>query len=369
MKKNDLQIMLKKMKDVYRKLQYFMKSNISSKMNYEEAIVKIESERNKDCPKFTQKNEIKVKYDLEIIIPVYNTEQYLEECIESVLTQATRYSFGITIVNDGSTDNSSKILQTYSDRENIKIIHQQNSGLSSARNSALKEINGRYIMFLDSDDKLLPDAIESLMNVAKNKNADMVAGGYEEFSEKQVLNKISMSDCVLKKEPFEIPGFACMKIFRAELVDEFCFPENFLYEDTVISKLLYYNCKNVYVVPEIIYGYRIRSGSISSTHDVKCIDTFWITKYCLEESVKRGYSLDKYTYKEYLKQCYINYLRTRYLSEELQESLFILTADMLNGHWKDTYIKGSNKFKMLDQALKRKSFKAYRYILERWELF
>lgn len=356
-------------KSIYRKFKFYKELSFQLNLKSEVARTRICDVWNKECPIFIQDNLINPKYDLEIIIPVYNTEQYLEECIESVLTQVTRYSFGITIVNDGSTDNSSKILQTYSDRENIKIIHQQNSGLSSARNSALKEINGRYIMFLDSDDKLLPNAIESLLNVAKNKNADMVAGGYEEFSEKQVLNKISMSDCVLKKEPFEIPGFACMKILRAELVDEFCFPENFLYEDTVISKLLYYNCKNVYVVPEIIYGYRIRSGSISSTHDVKCIDTFWITKYCLEESVKRGYPLDEYTYKEYLKQCYINYLRTRYLSEELQESLFILTADMLNGHWKETYIKSPNKFKMLDQALKRKSFKAYRYILERWELF
>lgn len=355
-------------KSIYRKFKFYKELSFQLNLKSEVARTRICDVWNKECPVFIQDNLINPKYDLEIIIPVYNTEQYLEECIESVLTQVTRYSFGITIVNDGSTDNSSKILQTYSDRENIKIIHQQNSGLSSARNSALKEINGRYIMFLDSDDKLLPNAIESLLNVAKNKNADMVAGGYEEFSEKQVLNKISMSDCVLKKEPFEIPGFACMKILRAELVDKFCFPENFLYEDTVISKLLYYNCKNVYVVPEIIYGYRIRSGSISSTHDVKCIDTFWITKYCLEESVKRGYPLDEYTYKEYLKQCYINYLRTRYLSEELQESLFILTADMLNGHWKDTYIKGPNKFKMLDQALKKRSYKAYCYILERWEL-
>lgn len=360
----------KEIKLIYRKLKFYKELSCKVNLNSENASRKICGAWNKECPTFVQNNETNLIYDLMIIIAVYNTGNYLEDCIQSFLSQKTKYSFCVVIVNDGSTDNSPEILKKYSELENVKIIHQDNRGFAGARNRALEEIYGKYVMFLDSDDFLMPNSIECLMDVAVKKNADIVAGGYNIFSDRGVMEMYKFGSSIRQVMPGDVPGFTCMKVIRSELLVDFCFPKGFLFEDTVLSKLVYPKCNAVYTVPDIVYNYRVRNDSISWSYNKErdCIDTFWITKYCLEESVKRGYLLDEYTYKEYLKQCYINYLRTRYLSEELQESLFILTADMINGHWKDTYIKGPNKFKMLDQALKKRSYKAYCYILERWEL-
>lgn len=360
--------MTKIMKSFYRKIQLQKRLLSQTNITYEEALQNIKDLKFKESPEFIQVNEMSSLYDLMIIIPVYNTEKYLEECLQSVVAQQTQYSFGIVIINDGSTDNSEEILERYIDKENIKVIHQHNQGLSGARNSGLKQICGQYVMFLDSDDILPPNAIQALMDVGKKYNADVVAGGYDDFSEKGIIKRNILSKDIQMISAEDIPGFACMKIFRAKLLEEFCFPEGYLFEDTVISKLIYPKCKKAYVIPDIIYMYRNRADSISHTYNINNIDTFWITKYCLEESIKRGYSLDCYTYKEYLKQAYINYLRTRYLPENIQESLFILTAEMLDKYWKNVKVKSPIKMKWLDQAIKQRSFLAYSYVLERWEL-
>ena len=101
------------------------------------------------------------KYDVQIIIPVYNVEKYLKECLDSVFNQKTQYKFCVVAINDGSPDNSRKILAEYEKYPNLKIIDQDNKGFSGARNSGLKEIDAEYIMFLDSDDILYDGAIEA----------------------------------------------------------------------------------------------------------------------------------------------------------------------------------------------------------------
>lgn len=363
-------LILKKIKSVYRNCLYYEKLFSTIDMRVEIAKENIENTWRKKYPIFSQKNVINQVYDLQIIISAYNTGVYLKECIQSFLQQKTNYTVGIVIVNDGSTDNTVEVLKEYQEYENIKIIHQENRGFSGARNRALENICGEYVMFLDSDDVLPENAIESLMKVAIGKDADIVAGGYSTFTENGLLKTYKLTNSVRQVLPEEIPGFTCMKVIRSKLLSDFCFPEGFLFEDTVLSKLVYPKCRCVYVIPDIVYNYRAREGSISLSYnkDRDCIDTFWITKYCLEESIKQGYSLDETTYKEYLKQCYINYLRTRYLSQELQESLFVLTAEILNEQWKKLRVSEPNKFKMLDKAIKKRSFAAYRYVLERWEL-
>ena len=121
---------------------------------------------------------------MQIIIPVYNVEQYIQECIESILNQETQYSYIITIVNDGSPDNSRNILKQYESLNNIIIIDQENRGFSGARNRALENIYGKYLMFVDSDDKLAEGAIEVLLNTALSYKADMVEGSMSSFNHK-----------------------------------------------------------------------------------------------------------------------------------------------------------------------------------------
>ncbi len=111
-----------------------------------------------------------------VIVPVYNVEKYLEECIESLINQ-TLTDIEIICINDGSTDNSLKILEELQKKDNrIKIINQKNSGVSSARNNGIENATGEYIGFVDSDDWIDSDYYEKLYNTAKKYNSDIAAG-------------------------------------------------------------------------------------------------------------------------------------------------------------------------------------------------
>lgn len=128
------------------------------------------------------------QYDLQIIVPAYNVEKYIKECLDSVLSQDTSFSYIVKVINDGSTDGTLKILESYQKDNRIEIICQKNKGLSGARNTGLKEINARYLMFLDSDDKLAPGAIEAFMKMAQETDADIVEGAYLKFCGAVVTN-------------------------------------------------------------------------------------------------------------------------------------------------------------------------------------
>ena len=121
--------------------------------------------------------------DVEIIVPCYNVEKYVEECISSIISQKTKYSFFVTIINDGSTDNTGKLLEKYEGQNGIKVINQQNKGFSGARNTGISQAHGRYLLFVDSDDVLLPNAVENLMFLAEKTNADVVDSGHIRFAD------------------------------------------------------------------------------------------------------------------------------------------------------------------------------------------
>ena len=110
---------------------------------------------------------------ISVIIPVYNVEKYLNECLNSVCSQ-TFENLEIILVDDGSTDDSSKICDEWSAKDSrVRVIHQLNAGLSEARNSGLKYCKGDYILYIDSDDSIEEDLVESLMNLIEKHNVDI----------------------------------------------------------------------------------------------------------------------------------------------------------------------------------------------------
>lgn len=357
---------------IYYQLEICRRLFISSGKSADTAMEELQNFWFKEYPEFEQKNQIKKQYDLMIIIPVYNMENYLNQCLDSVLNQRTQYSYCIVVVDDGSTDHSSQILEEYCGLDNIKIVHQENRGFSGARNRALEMIYGSYVMFLDSDDYLPENAIELLMGMAVKKDADIVYGGYELFSAEKILDTVTYTTECRRAEYTEVPGFTCMKVIRAEKLKNFCFPDGFLFEDTVLSKLVFPTCDIIYVIPDVVYYYRSHAKSISCQSSIRkdSIDTFWISKYCLEESVKRGHHLDEEEYVLYLHQCWVNYIRTRQFPQEIQESLFVSTSELLRNYF--DRIKGrklpSRRMRLLDRAIRKNSFSAYYYLMQRWEL-
>ena len=202
--------------------------------------------------------------EISVIIPVYNTEKYLSECLDSVLAQTFK-DIEIICVNDGSSDNSGRILEEYTKRDTrIKVITQSNQGLSAARNAGLDEAKGEWIAFLDSDDRLPPYALEVLYQIALKSLVEIVAsrsfGNVETSNFDYILHKDAFYDFVLDRKIF---SSACNKLFKASLFQNQRFTKGMLFEDWPVMTILFSQIQS-YATTEIpCYIYREDNLSIT----------------------------------------------------------------------------------------------------------
>ena len=162
------------------------------------------------CPPGTcvAENAVELDYDLQIVVPAYNVEKYIGDCLRSIAAQATHYRCLAVIVNDGSTDGTAaaidQIAANWDGQIAIEVFTQPNSGASEARNAAIRKLRGEYVMFLDGDDILPADAVESMLNAAKKTNADLLQGSWFDFFESPA--NVTRSTSYKKKECFRITG-------------------------------------------------------------------------------------------------------------------------------------------------------------------
>lgn len=204
-----------------------------------------------------------------IIVPVYNVDKYLKECLDSVVNQ-TYKNIEIIIVNDGSTDNSLKICEIYSVADSrIKIINQDNQGLSAARNSGIKSCKGDWIFFVDSDDILEKNVIRRLYNICKENGSQLgICSEYKFYdnlkheTSKNLTNTFGRREIIKKYFYREIPGYAWGKLYHKSLKPFLVFPEGRLFEDTYVLYKVLNNLQTVSVTSYIGYCYRQRNGSI-----------------------------------------------------------------------------------------------------------
>lgn len=256
------------------------------------------------------------RYDVQIIVPVYNVEKYLEECLNSIINQKTKYKFCVVAVNDGSTDDSMTILKKYEVFPNFKIINQENKGLSGARNAALKDIDAEYVMFVDSDDFLYEGALDALLDCAKNTKVDIVQGNYSYYWDD---GRTQSGRCIKKGfcNPQNLFGFACGKLYKANLWRNFCFPEKYWFEDTINRIILFNIAKTAFVSDAMCFYYRQNMSGITSSSkgNKKTIDTIWVTKKLIEDYNKICYSISKNEYAVFIKQFMFNYSRILTLND------------------------------------------------------
>lgn len=298
-----------------------------------------------------------ISCDLQIVVPAYNVEAYLDDCMESILNQKTKYTFHVVLVDDGAKDKTPEICDKYKDDPRVTVIHQKNRGLSGARNTGLKELFGKYVLLVDSDDILCEGAIEGLLDTAFRYDCDLVEGGayYLFESGKNIMHRYRQDAQVT--DPFaEIHGHAWGKLYRRELFAELCFPEGYWYEDSVLSFLVFSLAKKIYVSKQMAYAYRINESGIvkSSVGKPRAVETYWITEQMLCERAQRGLPMDKQFFRFMLMQIRLNQLRVKDLSRDVQEAVFVLTCRLLKKYFPEDVMTGREK--NLVHALKTGDF-------------
>lgn len=283
------------------------------------------------------------QYDLQIIVPAYNVEKYIKECLDSVLSQDTSFSYIVKVINDGSTDETSKILETYKNQQRIEIIHQKNKGFSGARNTGLKEINARYLMFLDSDDRLAPGAIEALMKMAQETDADIVEGASLKFCGAVVTKRYTHSD-EKQVSANNLYGFAWGKVYKADLFAHIQFPEGYWFEDTLCALILHPLAKKISTTSHCVYCYRTNFKGISRTFrgKPKCLDSYYICEQLLADRAKLGLPMDEKFLHEIVYQFRLNSNRISSLKrEDVDKAVFIQQSALIRQYF--PYVSARNE--------------------------
>lgn len=294
-------------------------------------------------------NQINIK--ISVIIPVYNVEKYLEQCIKSVVTQ-TYEQLEIILVDDGSTDNSGFICESWKERDKrIQVIHKTNGGLSDARNVGLDRATGDYIAFVDSDDFIENNMYEIMLEAAVREKADLVCCGRylvqseierterhclkkeKQYSAKQALREILYGR--------DIEEAAWDKLYKKEIFDGVRYPLGEINEDIVVIPQIINKIDKIVHVGIALYNYRVTANSITKSkytekksiyikhiEDIKkYVSTFYpdmkveqdcfVARYSyaelldmsMDKDIVKQYKIDYQIYKKNLRKSYQRYIK------------------------------------------------------------
>ena len=205
---------------------------------------------------------------ISVIVPVYKVEKYLDRCVESIIEQSFT-DFELILVDDGSPDKCPEMCDEWALRDNrIKVIHKENGGLSDARNAALDVASGDYISFIDSDDYVSSDFLESMYAAVNKYNCKMavsnLASLYDDGSVKDMYSPKKTETYVTGEEMYDTlykPDM-CIKLFDRSIFEDLRFPKGKLYEDCFIYHLILEKLDGLVYVGKTMYYYYIRSDSI-----------------------------------------------------------------------------------------------------------
>ncbi|MEQ6389256.1 glycosyltransferase family 2 protein [Bacillaceae bacterium S4-13-58] len=237
---------------------------------------------------------------ISIIVPVYNVEDYLTECIESILKQ-TYSNIEILLINDGSTDGSPSICDKYASLDNrVKVYHKENAGVSSARNFGLRNASGDYVGFIDSDDWISPKMYETMINCLEFEEAEMciftkyIRGKTElSISNIKTLN-LNKQEAMMSILNYNFPTSLWTSLYKRSCLDglylneEIHHLEDFEYQFRVLSSI-----NKVAICHEAFYNYRLRSGSANSSGFNKKVISCFKVLPTVENYIKKNDTLDR----------------------------------------------------------------------------
>lgn len=283
-----------------------------------------------------------------IIVPVYNVENYLTKCLDSLIGQSLQ-DIEIIVVNDGSKDRSEEIIRQYVQKYpgKIKAFSKENGGLSDARNFGIDRATGDYIGFVDSDDYVTEVMFEEMFLLAEKHDAKMVICNIQKVDENgKVIQKLTqlpnMPENINLENHFsvfsDVSYFACNKLFKKELFDQKRFKKGVHFEDIQLIPQLLLECETIAQTQNYHYQYFERTDSITKTHTEKGLDMLKAVK-----DVEEVFAGSKYAHKkEELKSFQIFegvYSFLAYLAFVKKEELFYKMSDQLSVFMKERQIK------------------------------
>lgn len=243
--------------------------------------------------------------DLSIVVPVYNYADIIENTILAILNQKTSYQYEVILVDDGSTDGAREILKKFESNPKVQIIYQENGGIGAARNTGINHAAGKYLMFVDCDDIVHDDIVETLMSRAYKDNLDMVMAAHNLVKEKNrevysvTPNVYPQKNLVGYKNGDAImnyPGLPWAKVYRRELWNGVRFFPGYWYEDTIIQFLIFTQVKSYAYIPKIVYEYKWYEKNFSHTQNdakqLRTIERYWLLKEIIERYEQLDLPLD-----------------------------------------------------------------------------
>lgn len=246
--------------------------------------------------------------EVSMIVPVYQVEKYIAQCIESVINQ-TFQDFQLILIDDGSKDQSGMICDTYAARDDrIIVIHTENRGAAAARNTGLESASGKYITFLDGDDYLAENMIERLYEVIKQSAYDVVVCDFlnilpdekDNFTvqlQEMTVSGRTVLEHLKNEKNYGVWTIVWNKIYKREILENLRFPAGKYFEDEFFSDQLYLNSNQIHVIPDVLCYHRVLATSTMNTQRAEnYLDLIDALQKRLEIYLKYNYSENE-TYK------------------------------------------------------------------------
>lgn len=293
--------------------------------------------------------------DLSVIIPVYNTEDYIKDCLESILSQEVSFNLEIIVVNDGSSDNSLDAIQAVATHDSrIRVINQENRGFSGARNVAIDHARGTALCFVDSDDMLAQGHLQTLWDVLQNNECEYVSANYSKINSKGHISK--------SPEKVRVHGAPWSRMYKREVWSDIRFPEGFWFEDTLIAYCIKTRFREAYIQN---YGYlrRLRDDSITATHakSAKALDGYWVVEEMLDWCRELNISLLK-VYEQTIRQFgpLLND-RCSFLNEPERRVLFCACCNLISStpEWSDLHGTMRGRSHYLEKSFIDKNYRLW----------
>jgi len=302
---------------------------------------------------FTRETNINIS----VIVPIYNVEEYLSSCIDSLIDQKN-LRLEIILVNDGSTDRSGMIANQYASQYWwIKVIHQNNRGASAARNAGLKVAQGEYIAFVDSDDWINQNSLSELYRKATEHQVDVLMSNIMKYFYQDViinnpfnpLPKDVLGVHLSGKEAFiklskagAYPPTPCIYIYRRGFLDKIQarFEEGIMHEDELWCPIIFYYAENFMILDINFYNYRRRIGSVmhSSSRSQRMDALFQVSDRLMQFAEKLNFSGENAEFKNWL---YVIIFRLYALSfdflSEIKDTSYIVPKYHINRFWRDSW--------------------------------